>query len=136
MAKTEAVNLRTRKNQYSAKDKLLKIRAEAEADLGNCLKMGAVIGNGSEKEVKSLGKYGLYIGIILELQHDFQVSVNLTLELADKVRIGALPYTLLRAREDSQELQKNLKDIACKKTIGPKEIEKIVQGVLADQNAG
>jgi geranylgeranyl pyrophosphate synthase len=131
MAKTEAVNLRTRKNQYSAKDKLLKIRAEAEADLENCLKMGAVLGNGSENEIKSLGKYGLYVGIILELQHDFQVSVNLTLELADKVRMSELPYTVLRAKEDSQDLQKNLKDMACKKTIGPKEIEKIVQGVLA-----
>jgi geranylgeranyl pyrophosphate synthase len=131
MAKTEAVNLRTRENQYSAKDKLLKIRAEAEADLENCLKMGAVIGNGSENAVKSLGKYGLYVGIILELQHDFQVSVNLTLELADKVRMGALPYTLLCAKEDSQDLQKNIKDIAYKKNIGPQEIEKIVQGILA-----
>jgi geranylgeranyl pyrophosphate synthase len=131
MAKTEAVNLRTRKNQYSAKDKLLKIRAEAKADLENCLKMGAVIGNGSKNEIKSLGKYGLYVGIILELQHDFQVSVNLTLELADKVRIGALPYTLLCAKEKSIELQETLKDVALRKTIGPGEIEKIVQGVLA-----
>jgi len=53
------------------------------------------------------------------------------LELADKVKMGALPYTILLAKEDSQELQKNLKDIACKKTIGPEEIEKIVQGVFA-----
>jgi geranylgeranyl pyrophosphate synthase len=131
MAKTEIINLKTRENKYSSKDKLLKIRAEAAADLENCLKMGAVIGNGSENEVKSLGKYGLYVGIILELQHDFQVSVNLTLELADKVRMGALPYTLLRAKENSIELQETLKEIACKKTIGPREIERIVQGILA-----
>jgi geranylgeranyl diphosphate synthase, type I len=130
MAKPEAVNLRTRENQYSAKDKMLKIRAEAEANLENCLKMGAVIGNGSKNEIKSLGKYGMYVGIISELQHDFQVSVNLTLELADKVKMGALPYTLLRAKENSIELQETLKDIERKKTIGPKEIEKIVQGVL------
>jgi geranylgeranyl pyrophosphate synthase len=131
MAKTEAVNFKTRKNQYLAKDKLLKIKAEAEADLENCLKMGAVIGNGSKNEIKSLGKYGLYIGIILELQHDFQVSVNLTLELADKIRMGTLPYTLLRAKENSVELREILKAIAHKKIIGPGEIEKVVQGVLA-----
>jgi geranylgeranyl diphosphate synthase, type II len=131
MAKTEIVNLKTRENKYSSKDKLLKIRAEAAADLENCLKMGAVIGNGSEDEVKSLGKYGLYLGIIMELQHDFQVSVNLTLELADKVRMGAPPYTLLCAKENCIEIQETFKEILSKKTIGPREIEKIVRGVLA-----
>ena len=130
MSTTEAVNLRTRGSEYSAKDKLLKISVEAEADLGNCLKMGTVIGNGSENEINSLGKYGLYLGIILELQHDFQVSVNLTLELADKVKMGTIPYTLLLAKESSIELQETLKEIECKKTVGTKEIEKIVQGFL------
>jgi geranylgeranyl pyrophosphate synthase len=131
MAKTEAANLRTREKQYYAKNKLMKIRAEAAADLENCLKMGVVLGNGSENEIKSLGKYGLYLGMILELQHDFQVSVNLTLELAGKVRIGALPYALLYAKENSMELQETLKDVVGKKTIGPREIEKIVHGILA-----
>jgi len=131
MSTTEAINLRTRESQYSAKDKQLKIDAEAEADLGNCLKMGAVMGNGSENEIKSLGKYGLYLGTILELQHDFQVSANLTLELGEKVKMSTIPYTLLIAKESSTDLQEALKDIECKKIIGPKEIEKIVQLFLA-----
>jgi len=131
MANSEAHNLRTRKNQYFAKDKMQKIKAEAEANLGNCLKMGAIIGNGSENEVKNLGKYGFYLGIVLELQHDFQVSINLTLELADKVRMGALPYTLLRSRENSIDLQEKLRNIAGKKTISAGEIETIVSGVVA-----
>jgi geranylgeranyl pyrophosphate synthase len=133
MANSEARNLRTRKNQYSSRDKLQKIKNEAEANLGNCLKMGAIIGNGLEDEVRSLGKYGFYLGIILELQHDFQVSSNLTLELADKVRMGALPYTLLCSKENSIELRENLRDIAKKKTIGKGEIETIVSAVLTTE---
>ena len=131
MSTTEAINLRIRENQYTAKDKMLKIEAEAEADLGNCFKMGAVMGDGLQNEIESLGKYGLFVGVIWELIHDFQVSVNLTLELAEKVKIGAIPYALLLARERSVELHKILKETSCKKTVGPKEIEKIVQGFLA-----
>jgi|WetSurMetagenome_2_1015567.scaffolds.fasta_scaffold126818_1 geranylgeranyl pyrophosphate synthase len=131
MSTTEAVNLRVRENHYSSKDKLLKISAEAEADLGNCLRMGAVIGNGLKNEIEHLGKYGLYLGIILELQHDFQVSANLTLELAEKVKIGSLPYTLLLAKESSVDLQETLNDISLKESIETEEIDRIVQAFLA-----
>ena len=70
--------------------KFWKIKTEAE-DLETCLKIGAIIGNGSESEINHLGKYGLYLGIILELCKDFRISVNLTAELAEKIRNGTLP---------------------------------------------
>jgi len=131
MAKAETANLQARNKEYSAKDKLIKIETEAAANLESCLKIGATIGNGSENEITHLGKYGLYVGVILELQHDIQVSLNLTLELANKMRTGAHPYMLLWAKEQNPELQKILQEAINGKTIGPKEIEKIVKGILA-----
>ena len=99
MAQAETVTLRLRsRGSFSPEKKFWKIKTEA-TDLETCLKMGAIIGNGSESEIKHLGKYGLCLGIILELWKDFHVSVNLTLELAEKIRSGALPYSLLWASE-------------------------------------
>ena len=130
MAKAETVDLRLRKKgNLSSRKKLWKIKTEA-ADLETCLRIGAILGNGSEDEVRHLGRYGLYLGIILELLKDFHVSINLTLELAEKIRSGALPYSLLWARERSEKIREKLEDLANRNTIEPSDIKEIVEGIL------
>ena len=130
MAQAETVNLRLRNSgNFSSEKKLWKIKTEA-TDLETCLKIGAIIGNGSESVVKHLGSYGLCLGIVLELWNDFRVSANLTLELAEKIRIGALPYALLWAMERSEEIRKKLDNLANKKTIEQSYIKQIVEDIL------
>ena len=92
----------------SSNEKFSKIKSEA-IDLGACLKIGAIIGNGSNSEINHLDRYGQYLSIILALRKDFQVSVNLTLELPEKIRNNRLPYCILWAIEHSSQLELNLK---------------------------
>jgi geranylgeranyl pyrophosphate synthase len=130
MARAEAVNLRLRSQRNpSSREKFWKIKTEA-ADLETCLRIGAVLGNGSESEIQHLGKCGLCLGTILELWKDFHVSVNLTLELAEKIKSGALPYSLLWARERSEKIQKKLDTLATKEIIEPSYIKQIVEDTL------
>jgi geranylgeranyl pyrophosphate synthase len=130
MAQAEIISLRLRSREnLSAKKKFWKIKTEA-TDMETCLRIGAVLGNGSESEVNYLGKYGLCLGIILELWKDFHVSVNLTLELAEKIRNGALPYSLLWASERSGKIRKELDSLANKKTIEQSHIKQIVENTL------
>ena len=79
---------------FSPRKKFWKIKTEA-TDLETCLRIGAIIGNGSKSEINHLGKYGLNLGIILELWKDFRTSVNLTMELAEKIRSKSIPYSIL-----------------------------------------
>jgi len=130
IAKAETVNLRLRRQgNVSSRKKLWVIKMQA-ANLETCLKIGAALGNGSEDEVKHLGKYGLYLGTILELWKDFDVSINLTLELAEKIRSGALPYSLLWAKKRSEKIRKKLENLANKNTIQPSDIKEIVEETL------
>ena len=130
MAQAETVNLELRKTRSSpAKTKLWKIKTEA-VDLETCMKIGAIMGNGSESEVQHLGNYGRSIGTILGLWKDFHVAVNLTSELAEKIQNGALPYTLLWARERNEKLRKKLENMAKKTTIDPSDIKEIVGDFL------
>jgi geranylgeranyl pyrophosphate synthase len=131
MAKAETSNLqlRSQKNVPSRK-KLWVIKTEAAGDVETCLKIGAILGNGSKEEVKHLGRYGKYLGIILELWKDLHVSFNLTLELAEKIRSGALPYTLVWAREHSEKFRKKLEELGKKNTIESTDIKEIVQDTL------
>lgn len=108
MARAENANIRLRgQRNPSSREKFRKIKLEA-TDLETCLKIGATLGNGSESDIYHLGRYGLYLGILLELWKDFHVSLNLTVELAEKIRSNALPFTLIWANERSAKIQKRL----------------------------
>ena len=129
MARAETINLRLRKQENpSSKDKFWKIKTEA-ADLETCMKIGAILGEGSQNEICHLGKYGLNLGIIMELWKDFHVSLNLTLELAEKIRSNALPYTLMWAKERSESIQGMLARSITKENEQVY-IKQIVSGIL------
>jgi len=130
IAKAETVNLRLRRQEdVSSRKKLWVIKMQA-ANLETCLRIGAVLGNGSEDDVKHLGNYGLCLGTILELWKDFYVTINLTLELTEKIRSGALPYSLLWTRKRSEKIRKKLKNLANRNTIEPSDIKEIVEETL------
>jgi geranylgeranyl pyrophosphate synthase len=130
MAHAETTSLRLRsQGALSAKKKLWKIKTEA-TDLETCLRIGAILGNGSESQAIRLGNYGLYLGIILELSKDFQVSVNLTAGLAERIKTGALPYSLLWASERSEKMRRQLSSLSKKHTIQQDYIKKIVEDAL------
>jgi len=128
MAKAETVNLQIRTGNTNPEKKLSVIRMEAAADLGTCLEIGAVLGDGSTEEIKHLREYGLCLGSILELWKDFHVSINLTVELAEKLRSGALPYSLLWAKKHSEKLRKKIGNL--NRNIEPSELKEIVNLIL------
>jgi geranylgeranyl pyrophosphate synthase len=130
MAQAETVSLRARGNNYTSNDKLKKIKAEAAANLEICMKIGAVLGNGSEHEVAHLGQYGKCLAMVIDLRNDFRVTANLTLELRQKIATGALPYSLLWAKEHSPHITKLLSEATEKKQLEPKDIKEIVQTVM------
>ncbi|PVX23236.1 MAG: hypothetical protein CW691_11175 [Candidatus Bathyarchaeum sp.] len=131
MGTAEKVNLSSRR-QTASSNKLWVIKTEA-TDLETCLKLGATLGDGSDEEVNQLGKYGLNFGVILELWKDYMVSINLTFELAEKIRDNRLPYSLLWAREQSENLQKKLEKLATTESIQPSDIKEVVEHVLATE---
>jgi len=130
MAKVEIRSLKMRtQDTYSSKIKLWKIKTES-IDPETCLKIGAIIGDGLAREINSLGKYGRCLGTILGLINDFRVATNLTLELADKIKLKSLPYSLLLASERSNTLRKKLDQLITKNRVDPNSIKLIVEGML------
>jgi geranylgeranyl pyrophosphate synthase len=109
MASAEKSNIELRPGKTVSSDKKFwKIKAEA-TDLGTSMRIGAILGGGSRNEIRRLGRYGETLGVILELWKDFHASINLTLELLDKIKNGAIPYALMWASERSKRLEEYLK---------------------------
>lgn len=128
LAKAETTNLELRRGGDFKPEERLKVIEMQAINLETSLKIGAVLGDGSEDEITHLGNYGRCLGTILELIKDFKVSINLTLELAEKIRSGALPYTLLWAKNHSEKLREYPSLLT--DTITPVDIKNIVEAVL------
>jgi len=124
MAETEVIY--SKKESCSSQDKLTKIGAEA-INLETCMKIGAIIGNAPIKTVQHLANYGRCLGVIFELVKDVQVSFNLTLELGDKIRNGGLPYTFLKAKEQSEQLKQSIDSLKKKPLLQPDDIAEITK---------
>ena len=105
MASIESIVVEMRnKGVFRSRDKLWKMRSES-INLGTCLRIGAVIGNGSDDEINRLTRYGRHLALILALEEDFKISINLSVELAEKIRNRTPPYATLWAVEHSAPLK-------------------------------
>jgi len=63
-------------------------------DVETSARLGAVVGECAVDDVERLTEYGRHLGKAIRLREDLECSLNLTLELADKIRRGAFPYPL------------------------------------------
>jgi geranylgeranyl pyrophosphate synthase len=108
MAEAETINLKLRKRANVKPEEKLKVFEMEGATPETSLRIGATLQNGSSEEIDHLGNYGRYLGVILELRKDLNASLNLTLELSEKIKNGSLPYTLLWAKNNSGRIQECL----------------------------
>lgn len=128
MAETEAINQKP-KSTYTADDKLAKIESEA-VNLETCLRLGAILGNGSNLEIEKLAIYGRCLGIVLELLKDYQASLNLTVELEEKIRSGCLTLAFLRGIEQSEPLKKRIALLSNQPKMSSIEIKDVINLML------
>jgi len=128
LAKAEVKNATLKKRGAVNSEEKLKVIEMQSVNLETAMKVGATLGNASEEEMRHLGNYGRYLSMILELRKDFNVSLNLTLELAEKIRSGALTYTLLWAKEHSEKVKHYLTHF--KNTVKPEDIKKLVELII------
>jgi len=134
MSEAEAMNLNlTRQGSGSIREKFQLLQMQA-TDMEACMKIGASIGCGSEREIEQLGRYGLLLGATIEIREDLWEALNYTLELADKIRDGSLPYVLMWAVNRSEKARNLLSTIAEKEKIEATDIKKVVE-VMSETGA-
>lgn len=129
MAKAEIQDLKARSYVYNASQKISKIQEEA-INVRTALKIGAVIGNGALTDIVALEAYGSNLAVMLELIKDLKVSLNLTLELENKLHSGQLPLLLLLAEEESEEIRAEIQLLGKICSITPEELTHLVSTIL------
>jgi geranylgeranyl pyrophosphate synthase len=74
----------------------LQILTKKAADIEGHMKVGAIYGGGSAREIEALSKYGRNIGVLLAVKTDF-VDVFEPTELTHRIKYEVLPLPLLYA---------------------------------------
>jgi len=104
---------------------ILKMKAASvEADM----RIGAIIGGGTDTEVYALTKYGRILGILATLREEF-IDVFEIEELQQRMRNECLPIPVLYALQDEGS-RKRIRKLLAKKQITSRDVDELLDVVL------
>ena len=103
----------------------LQILTNKAADIEGRMKVGAIYGGGSGKEIEALSKYGRNIGVLLAVRSDF-VDAFEPSELTHRIKYEVLPLQVLYAIQ-SRHYGKRIREILLKDTLGKKDCNELIE---------
>ena len=104
-----------------------KILWNINADYEAGAKTGAILGNGSDKEVLALSGVGRRFGFLLGLKDEVEDCLNFQGNLSQRLLFESVPLPVVYAAKSSNNIQSKLQSIFQKGSIDPEDIAYIVQ---------
>lgn len=96
------------------------------ADTEVCAKIGSILGNGSEKEIGALAKFGRLIGFNHRLMDDIKDCINLEGSLPHRLKFESIPLPILHSAQYSKQNFNKIKAIM-KHPITPSDVGTLVE---------
>jgi len=121
----EAMELRLRKRLDVSPDEYLAIVGKKAADVEAHTRISAILGNGTQREIDSLSKYGRILGKLIILGDD-DIDMANPEELLHRIRKEHLPLPLLYALQDPRAKPK-IVEILEKENLSKKDAKRIFE---------
>jgi geranylgeranyl pyrophosphate synthase len=86
---------------------LWKLGSDAQA----CTKLGAILGNGTNNEIKILSNFGRRLGYVFRLSEEVNDTLNKEGNLSKRLKYETVPLPILHAAQFSQENHRIIKQI-------------------------
>jgi geranylgeranyl diphosphate synthase type I len=109
---------------------LNKILWKTSADMEACAKLGAILGDGSENEVRALAEFGRRLGFMLRLADDVH---DMEENLPHRLKYESVPLPLLYAAKSSKENYLKIKSLLEKKLINSSDIKELFEVCFATE---
>ncbi|GAI10031.1 unnamed protein product, partial [marine sediment metagenome] len=103
----EALELRFRARTDVKPDEYLYVVGKKAADVEACMRVGAMLGNGSKEQVDAVGGYGRLLGTMVLLRNDLEDMLDLNL-LNLRIKNESLPLPILYALENDKKKEEIL----------------------------
>lgn len=98
-------------------EKFEQILRQSMSDTRACATLGAIIGNGSEREIQALTEYGTELGFLLRLANDVTDFTNREFNLKCRLENESIPLPILYAAKASKDNSERLQEIFSKSSI-------------------
>ena len=108
-------------------EKCLSILERKAVDIEGHMRVGAIFGGGSPKEINALAKYGRILGTLLAIRSEF-IDIYEPDELINRIKNEYPPLPILYVLQNRAEKQE-LKQILLKKNISETDINKILDKI-------
>jgi len=122
-----ALELRVKKREGVSPEEYLNIVKMKAASIEGDMRIGAIIGGGTRKEVEALARYGRILGTLAMLREEF-VDVFDIEELNQRTSSEYLPIPILYAMQDTESRKKIEKLLA--KKITNRDVDALVEIVF------
>lgn len=123
----EALELRFRSRFDVRSDEYLYVIRKKAADVEACMRVGAILGGGSEEDVYNLGEYGRLLGMIVLARNDLEDLLdNHILNL--RLKNESPPLPLIYALENHDK-KKEILTILEKREVKKEEAEKLLAAI-------
>jgi geranylgeranyl pyrophosphate synthase len=121
----EALELQLRNKMDITPDEYLSLLNMKAADVEACARIGAIIGDASEKEINALGKYGRTLGVIAILRDELADIAEYE-ELSNRIKNEPLPFPIILALQNP-EVRPKMQSILSKKKNRKQDVERILE---------
>jgi len=127
MCEAEIMEISCRKKLDTDLDFYKEILWNLNADMQGCAKIGAILGNGSNKEIQNLGEIGRILGFLFAVRSDVMDSLNIEGNICHRLKHESVPLPILFAAQTSKERERKIESIIMKKEIPESDIRKVLE---------
>ncbi len=99
LADAESLEILLQRKKTIKPDEYLHVVRKKAADIEGLMKVGAILGEGTENEIKALGRYGRGLGMLSILRDDLIDLMDFR-EIRHRIKYECLPFPLLYALEN------------------------------------
>jgi geranylgeranyl pyrophosphate synthase len=125
ICKAQFMEIRFRRNLDVELEDYQKFLKHSIAEMEICTRLGAILGNGSEKEIEVLADFGRGFGYMMRLFSDITDSLNIEGNLDQRLENESVPLPILYATKSSGEIFKRIGTTLQKPHITPEDVSYI-----------
>jgi geranylgeranyl diphosphate synthase type I len=120
-----------RRNLSITLDEYIEFLHHSVAEIEACARLGAIIGNGSDKDVRLLGDFGRNYGVMLRLLSDVIDIYNVEGNLKQRLEDESIPLSILYSAKSSERIFNKINSLLKQSHISQEEIAQITEICLA-----
>ena len=127
MCESQILEISFRKNLSIDPSAYNQMLWKANSSIIACTQLGAILGNGTQKEVRALANFGKSLGLLFALKDEVRDTLNTYGNLLNRLKNESVPLPVLYAAKSSEDSYSKIKFLLSKKVIDSMDVRELLQ---------